>query len=288
MELIRSRWPRMFFKRLLQTRGASFGLGVLCILLFAALTADFIAPYKPSQFQDVGVLAPASWTHPLGTDQLSRDTLSRIIYGSRASVQAGVISVGFALVVGVLVGLLAGYYGGWVDDALMRVVDALYSFPLLILALAISFSLGPGLNNALLAIGICFTPAFARLARGQALSVREQEFVTAARVVGASALRIMFLHIWPNVRAAIIVQASLMVGQAIITEAALSFLGLGIEPPAASWGSMLKVGYQYLDRSLLQSFAPGIAIFVTVLGFNLLGDGLRRALDPKLWQRGVG
>ena len=194
---------------------------------------------------------------------------------------------GFALVVGVSIGLLAGYYGGWVDDVFMRLIDGFYAFPLLLLALAIAYSLGPGLNNTLLAIGVGFTPHFARLTRGQALSVREREFVSAARVTGAQPWRIMAYHIWPNVTAAIIVQASLLVGQAIITEAALSFLGLGVEPPTASWGSMLKVGYQYLDRSLVLSFAPGCAMFITVLGFNFLGDGLRHALDPRLWQRCV-
>ena len=169
----------------------------------------------------------------------------------------------------------------------MRLVDGFYAFPLLLLALAIAYSLGPGLNNTLLAIGIGFTPHFARLVRGQTLSVREHEFVAAARVTGSPPWRIMLYHIWPNVTAAIIVQASLLVGQAIITEAALSFLGLGVEPPPPSWGGMLKVGYQYIDRSLVLSFAPGSAMFITVLGFNFLGDGLRHALDPRLWQRGV-
>ena len=262
-------------------------MAVLLVLLLTALTADLIAPYSPVQFQDADVLEPPSLSHLLGTDQLARDTLSRVIHGARVSVQAGVGAVGFALVVGVSIGLLAGYYGGWLDDVLMRLIDGFYAFPLLLLALAIAYSLGPGLNNTLLAIGVGFTPHFARLTRGQALSVREREFVSAARVTGAQPWRIMAYHIWPNVTAAIIVQASLLVGQAIITEAALSFLGLGVEPPTASWGSMLKVGYQYLDRSLVLSFAPGCAMFITVLGFNFLGDGLRHALDPRLWQRGV-
>ena len=284
---VQRRRIRDFLDRFLRSRGAGFGVVVLLVLLLTALTADLIAPYSPVQFQDADVLEQPSLSHFLGTDQLARDTLSRVIYGARVSVQAGVGAVGFALVVGVSIGLLAGYYRGWVDDVLMRLIDGFYAFPLLLLALAIAYSLGPGLNNTLLAIGVGFTPHFARLTRGQALSVRERDFVSAARVTGAQPWRIMAYHIWPNVTAAIIVQASLLVGQAIITEAALSFLGLGVEPPTASWGSMLKVGYQYLDRSPVLSFAPGCAMFITVLGFNFLGDGLRHALDPRLWQRGV-
>ena len=284
---VRPRRLREFLDRFLQSRGAGFGMVVLAVLLFTALTADVISPYDPVKFQDADVLEPPSLAHLLGTDQLARDTLSRVIHGARVSVQAGVGAVGFALVVGVAIGLLAGYYGGRTDDVLMRLIDGFYAFPLLLLALAIAYSLGPGLNNTLLAIGIGFTPHFARLTRGQTLSVREREFVAAARVTGAPPWRIMVYHIWPNVTAAIIVQASLLVGQAIITEAALSFLGLGVEPPTPSWGSMLKVGYQYMERSLVLSFAPGSAMFITVLGFNFLGDGLRRALDPRLWQRDV-
>jgi peptide/nickel transport system permease protein len=189
---------------------------VLAVLLFTALTADVISPYDPVKFQDADVLEPPSLAHLLGTDQLARDTLSRVIHGARVSVQAGVGAVGFALVVGVAIGLLAGYYGGRTDDVLMRLIDGFYAFPLLLLALAIAYSLGPGLNNTLLAIGIGFTPHFARLTRGQTLSVREREFVAAARVTGAPPWRIMVYHIWPNVTAAIIVQASLLVGQAII------------------------------------------------------------------------
>jgi peptide/nickel transport system permease protein len=194
--------------------------------------------------------------------------------------------VGFALIAAVFIGLLAGYYGGWMDDVLMLLVDALWSFPTLVLALAIAASLGPGLTNAMLAIGIVFTPVFARLVRGQTLSVRERDFVTAARAMGAGPERIMLFHIWPNVTAPIIVQASLLVASAIVIEAALSFLGLGIEPPTSSWGSMLKAGYQYMQQAPWLSVAPGMAIFITVLAFNLLGDGLRYALDPRLWRHG--
>jgi peptide/nickel transport system permease protein len=281
-------WRRLraLVRRALRSRGAGFGLVVVAVVLVVALGADLVAPYDPNQRQAAGVLVAPSPAHPLGTDQLARDVLSRLIYGTRTSVQAGVVSVGFALLAGVGMGLLAGYYGGWTDDLLMLVADALWSFPTLVLALAIAASLGPGLTNAMLAIGIVFTPVFMRLVRGQTLSVRERDFIAAARAIGANPGRIMLRHIWPNVTAPIIVQASLLVASAIVVEAALSFLGLGIEPPAPSWGSMLKGGYQYMQQALWLSIAPGVAIFVTVLAFNLLGDGLRRALDPRLWQHG--
>ena len=279
-------WLRALVARALETRGAGFGLVVVALVLLIALGADLIAPYHPNQPQPAGVLTTPGPAHWLGTDQLGRDVLSRIIYGTRTSVQAGVVSVGFALIAGVFIGLLAGYHGGWMDDALMLVVDAVWSFPTLVLALAIAATLGPGLTNAMLAIGIVFTPVFARLVRGQTLSVRERDFVTAARATGAGPGRIMRCHIWPNVTAPIVVQTSLFVASAILVEAALSFLGLGIQPPASSWGSMLKVGYQYMQQAPWLSFAPGAAIFVTVLAFNLLGDGLRRALDPRLWPHG--
>jgi peptide/nickel transport system permease protein len=271
--------------QMLKTRGAGPGLAVVLLVLLLAVAADLIAPYNPNVPQGSVLTAPngAFW---LGTDHLGRDVLSRIIFGSRVAVEAGIVSVGFAILVGVTIGLLAGYWGGWVDDVLMRLVDAIWSFPTLVLALAIAFSLGQGLINAMIAIGVVFTPAFARLVRGQALSVRERDFVTAARVLGAGPTRIMLQHIWPNVVGAIIVQSSLMVAQAIIVEAALSFLGLGVEPPQASWGSMLRTGYQYMERAPYLSFFPGLAIFITVLSLNLLGDGLRLALDPRLRERG--
>jgi len=270
----------------LKTRGAGFGLAVVLIVIFLAAGANVVAPYDPDVPQGA-ILQPPNGTFWLGTDHLGRDVLSRIIFGSRVAVEAGIVSVGFAIVVGVTIGLVAGYWGGWVDDVLMRLVDAIWSFPTLVLALAIAFSLGQGLVNAMIAIGVVFTPAFARLVRGQALSVRERDFVTAARVLGAGPARIMLQHIWPNVVGAIIVQSSLMVAQAIIVEAALSFLGLGVEPPQASWGSMLRTGYQYMERAPYLSLFPGVAIFVTVLALNLLGDGLRLALDPRLRERGV-
>jgi len=279
------RFPAFFF-RLIRIRGSLFGVAVLTLVLLLAATANVISPYDPNK--TIGSIMQTPGTqHWLGTDHLGRDELSRLLYGARVAVLAGAVSVGLAVLLGVIIGLMAGYWGGWVDDVLMRIVDALWAFPTLVLALAIAASLGPGLSNAMVAIGIVFTPAFARLVRAQALSVREREFASAARALGAGPLRMMLCHIWPNVLGPIIVQASLMIPQAIIVEASLSFLGLGIEPPNPSWGSMLRQAYQYIERAAWLSLFPGGAIFVTVLGLNLLGDGLRVALDVRLRQRGV-
>ena len=276
--------PAALLTRVGRTRGSLFGLWVLALVLLVAVTATLIAPYNPNRTMGA-ILQRPGLGHWLGTDHLGRDVLSRLIFGARVAVMAGAVSVGLAVVLGVAIGLVAGYRGGWVDDVLMRLVDALWAFPTLVLALAIAASLGPGLSNAMVAIGIVFTPAFARLVRGQALSVREREFATAARALGAGPMRMMLCHIWPNVLSPIIVQSSLMIPQAIIVEATLSFLGLGIEPPNPSWGSMLRQAYQYLERAPWLSLVPGTAIFCTVLGLNLLGDGLRVALDVRLRQR---
>jgi peptide/nickel transport system permease protein len=262
----------ILLRRVLRTRGAGFGLVVTLLTVLLAVTADLISPYSPATQDYNAIMSPPSLQHWLGTDNLGRDTLSRIIYGTRVSILAGLVSVGSAAIVGTLMGLLAGYWRGWVDDLLMRLADALWSFPGIVLALAIAAALGPGLVNAMIAIGVVFTPVFARLVRGSALSVRERDFVLAARVLGADDARIMRLHILPNVMAPVIVQGSLMVALAIIVEATLSFLGLGVQPPEPSWGSMLKAASQYMQVSPWLSFFPGLAIFVTVLGLNLLGD----------------
>ncbi|MDQ3654504.1 MAG: ABC transporter permease [Chloroflexota bacterium] len=269
-----------------QARLAWFGGLILGLVLFLAVTADVLTPYDPN-FQDYGaVLQPPSAAHLFGTDEIGRDIYARVIYGSRVSLQVGAISVGIAVFAGVLVGLLAGHYGGWVDEVLMRGMDALQAFPGLVLALAIAAMLGPGIGNAMIAIGIVSMPVFARLVHGQALSVRENDFVMAARVAGAGAPRIMFHHIWPNVTGPIIVQASLACAYAILTEASLSFLGIGVRPPTAAWGSMLRTAYQYLTSAPWLSIFPGVALFLTVVAFNVLGDGLRQALDPRLRGRG--
>lgn len=273
-------------RRLLRVRLAIFGVIITLGLILVALAAPLVAPHDPNVQDYSSVLQPPSSLYPLGTDNLGRDVLSRIIYGSRVSLQVGLVAVGLATFAGVIVGLVAGYWRGAADEVLMRIMDALYSFPAVLLALAITAALGPGLGNAMIAIGIVYIPLFARLTRGQVLQVREFEFVTATRAIGATDLRIIGRHIFPNIVAPVIVQASLSVSLAIIVEASLSFLGLGVQPPTATWGGMLRIGYRFLERAPWLALYPGAAIFVTVLGLNLLGDGLRVALDPRLLQRG--
>ncbi|HUX87974.1 MAG TPA: ABC transporter permease [Chloroflexota bacterium] len=279
--------PGGFLRALLQSRLAGLGVAVLLVILFMAATADFLTPYDPN-YQDYASLFQApSALHPFGTDEIGRDVYSRVVYGSRISLEVGVIAVGIGLGVGVPLGLIAGYNGGLVDEGLMRLMDAMRAFPALVLALAITATLGPGIGNLMIAIGIVYIPTFARLVRGQAIAMRERDFVIAAKAIGGSPWRIMFRHIWPNITAPIIVQASLGIAFAILAEASLSFLGLGVRPPTASWGSMLLEGYQYLSTAPWLSLYPGVAIFIAVFGFNLLGDGLRQALDPRLKARGT-
>jgi peptide/nickel transport system permease protein len=276
---------RRLVSRFLRVRGAAFGLAVLLALLVLAAGAQFIAAYDPLYQSYLDVLQPPTWLHPFGTDDLGRDVLSRVIFGSRVSLEVGLISVAVSLVGGVPLGLAAGYLRGNVDEWLMRVMDAISAFPALVLALAITAALGTGIGNAMLAIGLVHVPLFARLARGQALTIRERDYVMAARALGASTSRIVRRHVWPNLTATIIVQASLAVTTAIITEASLSFLGLSIRPPTPSWGSMLSQGYQYLETAPWLAAASGAAIFITVLGLNFFGDGVRNALDPRMSRR---
>ena len=278
--------PRAFMRRFLSVRLAWLGLIVLLGMLFLAATADALTPYDPNRQAYTQVLRPPNADHPLGTDEIGRDVYSRVVYGTRVSLQVGLISVSIGLLIGSLTGLAAGYAGGFVDEALMRIMDGLWAFPPLILALAITAALGQGIVNTMIAIGLVYIPAFARLTRAQTLSIRERDFIAAARIGGATPWRIMLRHVWPNVTAPIVVQASLLVAGAIITEASLSFLGLGVRPPTPSWGSMLRTGYQYLASAPWLSLAPGIAIFISVVGLNLLGDGIRQALDPRLVMRG--
>jgi peptide/nickel transport system permease protein len=256
-------------------------------MLILAATADALTPYDPNEQHYSYILKPPGALFPLGTDDLGRDVYSRIAYGTRISLEVGVIAVSIGVFVGTLIGLSAGYYGGWVDDVLMRTMDAVRAFPALVLALSINAVLGPGIGNVMIAVGVVSVPTFARLAHGQVLSVREREYVTAARVCGVGAWRMMLVHILPNISSPIIVQASLGAAFAILAEAGLSFLGLGVRPPTPSWGSLLRTGYQYLNVAPWLALAPGVAIFLAVLAFNLLGDGLRQALDPRLKQRGV-
>ncbi len=269
----------------LKSRLAGVALLVVSLVTFGALFAGIISPYDPLRQDYSAYLQPPSRAHPLGTDNLGRDILARIMYGARVSLAVGVIAVGIAVALGAMIGLASGYVGGRVDDVLMRMVDAIWTFPSLVLALSLAAALGPGLDKVMIAVGIVYVPAFARLVRGQTLSVREREFVAAARALGANDLRMVLQHIWPNVTTPVIVQASLNVATAIITEASLSFLGVGVRPPAPSWGSMLKAGYQYMEVAPWMSIFPGLAIFVTVLAFNMAGDGLREAVDPRVARR---
>jgi peptide/nickel transport system permease protein len=268
--------------RLAAMRLAQVGGVLVLVVLLAAVVASVAAPYSPTQQDIRNLLRPPSVTHPLGTDELGRDTLTRVMYGARASLEVGIIAVGISLVIGSALGLVAGYLRGVTDATLMRVMDGLLALPTLVLALAITAMLGPSLNNAMLAIGITGVPIFARLVRGQVLSVRELDFVQAARSLGAGHVRMIRRHILPNVLSPIVVQASLAMPTAILAEAGLSFLGLGVQPPTPSWGAMLNTAKGYLQQDAWLAVAPGTAIFITVLGFNFLGDAVRDALDPRL------
>jgi len=273
---------REFFRRLARTRTAGIGAGIVGLVILAALLAPLLAPYDPTQQDTRSLLQGPSAAHLLGTDELGRDTLSRAIYGTQVSLQVGIIAVGISLLVGGGLGLVAGYLRGMTDAVIMRVMDGLLAFPTLVLALAITAMLGPSLNNAMIAIGVTGVPLFARLVRGQVLAVRGLDYIQAAQSLGAEHGRIMVRHILPNILAPIVVQASLNMPAAILAEAGLSFLGLGIQPPTPSWGAMLNTAKGYLQRSVWTAIVPGTAIFVAVLGFNFLGDAIRDALDPRL------
>lgn len=252
------------------------------LMIVSAIFAPLIAPYDPVEQDILSLLQGPSLNHLLGTDELGRDTLSRVIYGSRVSLMVGVIAVSISLIIGSALGLIAGYGRGLIDTVIMQIMDALLAFPTLALALAITAMLGPSLNNTMIAIGITGIPAFARLVRGQVLSLRDLDYVQAAQASGGSNYRIVMQHILPNTMAPIIVQASITIPAAILAEAGLSFLGLGIQPPTPSWGAMLNTARGYIQMSPWLSIVPGVAIFITVLAFNFLGDALRDILDPRL------
>lgn len=272
---------RIVLGSLLRHRLGSIGLVVCLIVLFTALLAPWLAPYDPAVSDYEVILSPPSWAHLMGTDDLGRDILSRVIWGSQVSLQVSLIAVSVAIVGGSIIGMISGYAGGWVDDMIMRIVDAMIAFPGLILALGIVAVLGPTLTNAMIAITIVNIPNIARLVRAQVLSVRHMDFVMAARGVGAGKFRIMMRHIWPSVVGNVLVYASLSAAGALITESSLSFLGLGAQPPTPSWGSMLSSGMQYWNAWWMSVF-PGAALFLVALGFNFVGDGLRDALDSRI------
>ena len=259
---------------------AAFSLAFLLALLLLALTAPLIAPY-PVTAQDVdNTLAGPSAQHLLGTDDLGRDVFSRMVHGAAATLYASSLAVGIAVLLGLPVGLLAGYLGGWVDDAISRLIDALLSFPSIVLAIAVTGALGIGLTNGMIAVGIVFAPQLARLVRARALVVRQELYVDASRCFGASTARILWRHVLPNTAQPVIVQITLLLAAALLAEASLSFLGLGIQPPNPSWGSMLARAYQNMELAPAQMYAPGLAILLTALAFNTLGESLRVALDP--------
>ncbi len=269
------------WRRLKKRKGAMFGLAIILLLVLMAVFAPMISPYDPTKQSWTAVRKAPSALYWLGTDEVGRDLLSRIIYGTRASLSAGVISVGIAIALGVPLGLVAGYGPGWLDAVISRVTDAMLACPFLILAIALAAFLGPSLTNAMIAIGITATPIFVRLTRGQVLSIKVEDYVESARAIGNPKWRIAWKHILPNVMPQLLVQMTLTVATAVIAEASLSFLGLGQQPPAPSWGSMLNVAQRFLTNAPWMAVWPGLAIFLTVLSFNLLGDGLRDALDPR-------
>jgi peptide/nickel transport system permease protein len=272
---------RRALRRLKRRKGAVAGLVVIAVFIALAVFAPLISPYDPAAQSWTSVRKAPSALHWFGTDDVGRDVLARIIYGAQASLLAGVISVAIAVSIGVPLGLIAGYLGGWIDMLLSRITDAMLAVPFLILAIALAAFLGPSLGNAMIAIGVTTTPIFVRLTRGQVMAVKVEDYIEAARAIGNPRWRIALFHILPNILPALLVQATLSIAAAIIAEAALSFLGLGQQPPAPSWGSMLNSAQRFLTNAPWMAVWPGLAIFLTVLSFNLVGDGLRDALDPK-------
>jgi peptide/nickel transport system permease protein len=266
----------------LRSRLVLCGAGIVAGLVLLAALAGTVAPYDPTEMKVADALKGPSAAHPFGTDRFGRDVLSRTIHGSRIALGVAVSSITIAFVAGTALGLVGGYVGGWPDLAIGRLMDVLFSFPTLVLAIAIAAMLGPGLDNAVLAIAVVYAPLFSRVARGPVIAERAKEHVLAALGLGAGTLRVVVRHILPNVLAPLIVQASVSLAFAILTEAALSYLGLGTQPPDPSWGTMLNEGRTYLETAPWMSVFPGIAIMLAVLGFNLLGDGLRAILDPQL------
>jgi peptide/nickel transport system permease protein len=272
---------RRAWRKLRRNRAALIGGTIVLVFLLMALLAPLLPLADPLKSNFLAIRKPPSALHWFGTDELGRDQVSRLFFGAQASLLAGIVSVLIALGVGVPVGLAAGWYGGWVDAVISRITEALLACPFLILAIALAAVLGPSLTNAMIAIGLSAVPIFIRLVRGQVISVKTEDFVEGARAVGVRDSVILFRHVAPNTLPPIVVQSTLFMAQAIILEAALSFLGLGQQPPSPSWGQMLNVAKNFMEQAPWMSVAPGAAIFLAVLGFNLLGDGLRDALDPK-------
>jgi peptide/nickel transport system permease protein len=270
------------WRRLRQSLSAKIGVSLVLLMVIMAVGAPVIAPHDPFDFHNEYRLHEPHPFFPFGTDQFGRDVLSRVIYGSQISIQVGMVSVAIALSIGGSLGLFAGYFGSWMDSVISRVFDVIFAFPAILLAIAVLAILGPSLVNVMIAIGIVFIPQFGRIVRGPVLSAKNNEYVEASRVLGADWPRILFIHVLPNVAAPVIVQTTIAFSIAILSEAALSFLGLGAQPPQPAWGSMLSQGRQFIEVAAWLSIFPGIAIVLSVLGFNLLGDYLRDVLDPRI------
>jgi peptide/nickel transport system permease protein len=279
-----SEWNR--FRRVFFSRGlVVFGMVVILLFVLMAIIAPFIAPFDPYEPDLTSSLQSPNATHWLGTDAVGRDTFSRIIYGSRTSLAIGLIVVGISAIIGMALGTLAGYYGGWTYTIIMRIIDALMSFPMMLLAMVIAAMLGAGMKNVIIALSISLMPSYARLMCGQVLSVKQNDFILAERLIGSSNLRIMLKHVVINCLPPMIVLITMMLGSTVLAESGLSFLGIGILPPEAAWGSMISDGREYLLKHPLLSVAPGVALMLVVFSFNMVGDGLRDALDPRL--RGI-
>jgi peptide/nickel transport system permease protein len=281
----KTRWLTLTLRGYVRNRTAVAGAALIIFFTIVAVLAPWVSPYDPNISDFDHLLEAPTWEHPMGTDDLGRDILSRAIHGGRVSLQVAVLAIGIASVVGVTTGVVAGYFGRWVDTVIMRIADILMAMPGLVMVIVLVGVLGPSLRNAMLAIAILYIAPFARIVRANTLSIRELEYVQAARAVGASDIRIMFTAVLPNTLSPIIVMISLAAGIAILIEAGLSFLGLGIQPPQPSWGGMLAQGRQFIEQSWWMTTFPGLIIFVTVLSLNFIGDGLRESLDPKQRRR---
>jgi len=277
----RSQWLEVW-RRLKQNKSAMLGLAIIMVLILSALFADIIAPFGIDDQNLMNALQKPNSTHWFGTDNFGRDIFSRVVHGSRISLQVGFIAVGIAMITGGILGAIAGYYGGRLDNFIMRMMDILLAIPSILLAISIVAALGPGLSNVMIAVGISSIPSYSRIVRASVLTLKDQEFVEAARAVGANDVRIIGRHIIPNSMAPIIVQATLGVAGAILSAAGLSFIGLGIQPPTPEWGAMLSSGRQFIRDYPHMTAFPGLVIMITIFGLNLLGDGLRDALDPRL------
>lgn len=277
----RSPW-QMMIKRFKKNKRAMVGLYITALFIIVAILAPWISPYDPYAYNMKALLQPPSFSHPFGTDQFGRDVLSRIIHGSRISLMIGMVGVGISIIVGVSLGTIAGYFGGLIDSIIMRIMDILLAFPGFLLALAIISILGPNMLNVMIAIGIFSIPVFARIMRSSVISVKYKEFIEATKSLGGSHFFIIMKHVIPNCIAPIIVLSTMRIATAILTAAGLSFLGLGAQPPSPEWGAMLNEGREYIRSATHLSTVPGLIIMLVVLGFNMLGDGLRDALDPQM------